>query len=192
MKTKAIVIALTMVISAASFAVGKDDPRNLGLAVVAVKGSEVFKVIYRGETASRVKLNVYNEKLELVFTETMHGVDGFIRPLNFAGLQYGEYTIELIDAVGKKSEIVSYRPAQATSAIHVAKLHGDKGQYLLSAEKVEGTMSVKIFDEQNNLLHDGATEVSTSYAKVYTLKDVVGSVTFEITDDNGTTKVVRF
>jgi hypothetical protein len=123
----------------------------------------------------------------------MHGVDGFIRPLNFSGLQYGDYTIELIDAVGKKSEHIKYGPAQATTAIHVAKLKNGQDQYLLSAEKVDGkVISVRIYDEENNLLHDGSAEVSNSYAGVYTLKDVVGSVTFEVTDDAGTKKVIRF
>jgi hypothetical protein len=123
----------------------------------------------------------------------MNGVDGFIRPLNFAGLQYGEYTIELVDAAGKKSERVNHGPVQTTSAIHVAKLHNGQEQYLLSAEKVEGmAISVKIYDEQNNLLHDATADVTNSYAKVYTLKDVVGAVTFEITDNAGNRKIIRF
>ena len=98
MKTKSLYIAALMVIAASVTAVGKDEPRSQGLAVVPVKGSEVFKVIYRGESSSKVKLNVYNSSSEIVFSETMNGVDGFIRPLNFTGLQFGEYTVEVTDA----------------------------------------------------------------------------------------------
>src|SRR6188768_3753575 len=109
MKTKSLFIAALVVVSASVAAFGKEEPTsNKGMAVVPVKGSEVFKVIYKGEAAGRVKLNVYNTESKLVFSETISGTDGFIRPLNFSGLTAGEYTIELVDALGKKSEKVSY------------------------------------------------------------------------------------
>lgn len=193
MKTKSIFITLLMVAVAAVSAVSKDDPRNLGLAVVAVKGSEVFKVIYKSESTSRIKLNVYNSSSEIVFSETINGVDGFIRPLNFSGLQFGEYTIELVDAMGKKSERISYQPVKSESTIHISKMKDDDSQYLLSVENnASKAISVKIFDANSNLLYNASQPVSRNYAQLFRLKDVQGAVTFEVSDSAGKTKVISF
>ena len=193
MKTKSLYIAAIIVIAAAVTAVGKDEPRSTGLAVIPVKGSEVFKVIYKGESASKVKLNVYNSSSQIVFSETMNSVDGFIRPLNFTGLQFGEYTIELTDASGKKVEKVNYQPAKSESAIHVMKLVSGDGKYLLSVSNSNSEIvTVKIFDEANNLVHSATKEVSGDFAQLYTLKDIQGTVTFEVSDNAGNTKSVSF
>ena len=118
MNTKSFYIAALIVIAGAVTAVGKDEPRNAGLAVVPVKGSEVFRVIYKGESSSKVKLNVYNSSSQVVFSETVNSNGGFIRPLNFKGLTFGEYTIELTDASGKKSEKVNYQPVKPESQVN--------------------------------------------------------------------------
>ncbi len=193
MKMKSLYIAAVIVMAAAVTTVGKDEPRSAGLAVVAVKGSEVFKVIYRGESSSKVKLNVYNSSSKLVFSETLNGNEGFIRPLNFAGLEFGEYTIELVDATGKKVEKINYQPTKSKSIVHLTKLTDSEGKYLLSvAKKTDDVITVRIFDAANNLLHSNTDEVSGDFAKLYNLKHVSGSVTFEVTDSTGNTKIVRF
>ncbi|HTE31963.1 MAG TPA: hypothetical protein VK666_16390 [Chryseolinea sp.] len=193
MKTKSLYIAALMIMAAAITVVGKDEPRSHGLAVVPVKGSEVFKVIYKGESTSKVKLNVYNEASQIVFSETMSSSDGFIRPLNFSGLQFGEYTIELTNSTGKQSEKVSYQPAKDNTNIHVAKLVSNDGKYLLSvANGATQTITVKIFDKASNLVHISSKAVSGDYAQLYSVKDFTGGVTFEISGETGNLKTVRF
>jgi hypothetical protein len=110
MKTKSLFFAALAVFSSAVAFAGKDEPRKTGLAVVSVK-SEIFKVIFKSEVTGKIKLNVLNENGMIVFSDTVFGVDGFIRPLNFSGMRSGNYTIELIDASGKKVEKVSYQPS---------------------------------------------------------------------------------
>ena len=192
MKTKSLYIAALIVMAGAVTAVGKDEPRNAGLAVVPVKGSEVFKVIYKGETATKVKLNVYNSSSQVIFSETVNSNGGFIRPLNFSGLTFGEYTIELTDASGKKSEKVNYQPAKPESQVHVAKLT-EAGKYLLSVAQNEGDIiTVKIFDEASNLIFTDTRSDAGDFAKLYSLKNVVGSVTFEVSNSTGRIKTATF
>ncbi len=192
MKTQVMCIAAFMVIVASVAAVGKDEPRA-GMAVVPVKGSEVFKVIYRGESASKVKLNVLNASSDIVFTETFNNMDGFIRPLNFSGLQFGEYTIEVTDAQGTRVERINYQPMKAERAVHVSKLVKDEGSFLLSVAKNSGqSITVKIFDNYSNLLYEGSRSDAGDFAQLFTLKDVDGGVTFEISDNAGHISTVRF
>lgn len=193
MKTKAMYIAAFMVIAASVTAVAKGEPSNAGMAVVPVKGSEVFKVIYRGESTSRVRLNVYNSSSDIVFTETFNHLDGFIRPLNFSGLKFGEYTIEVTDAQGTRVEKISHQPVASERTVHVSKLVNDEGSFLLSVAKSGGeAITVKIFDKASNLLYTGSKSESGDFAQVYTLKDVTGAVTFEVSDKNGYVKTIQF
>jgi hypothetical protein len=192
MKTKSLFIAVVAMVVALS-AFGEEPSNSKGLAVVPVKGSEVIKVIYKGESAGKIKLNIYNQQSQLVFSEIFNGIDGFIRPLNFNGLAAGQYTFEIIDANGKKTEKVDYRPFTAKSSnVHVSKLAGE-GKFLLAvAAKGKETISVKIYDEANTLVHSESKSVDGAYAQIYTVKNVKGALTFEVTDAAGTTKTVRF
>ena len=194
MKTKSLYVAALMVLAAAISAVGKDEPAALGLAVVPVKGSEVFRVIYKGESASKVKLSVYNANAQVVFSETMANVDGFIRPLNFSGLAFGEYTIELTDASGKRTEKVSYQPAAAvksTARAHISKL-AQADKFLLSVTgAVKYVVTVKVYDESNNLIYANSKETNGDYAQLFSVKEMQG-VTFEISSTAGVIKTAKF
>lgn len=193
MKTKSLFIAALVTVGAAMSAFGKEEPTNKGLAVVAVKGSEVFKVIYKGEGSSRVKLNVYNASAEVVFSESFSGVEGFIRPLNFKGLESGEYTVELVDATGKKIEKLNYQPVKADKNIHITKVTSQEGKFLVAmANTGSEDITVKIFDGQNNLIHTETKAIDGGFAQVYTVKNVKGALTFEVSDATGTVKVATF
>src|SRR5688500_4011966 len=109
MKMKSLIIAMLVVFSAGVVFAGEDEPRT-GFAVVSLKGSSVYKVIYKSENSGKVKLNIYDAGGSVIFTETLTGVNGFMVPLNFAGLAAGDYTIELIGAAGRKTERISYQP----------------------------------------------------------------------------------
>lgn len=193
MKTKSFFAAALIVMAGAVTAVGKDEPRNAGLAVVPVKGSEVFRVIYKNESASKVKLNVYNASSQVIFSETVNSSGGFIRPLNFSGLQFGEYTIELTDASGKKSEKINYQPVVSPSHVHVSKLEEANGKYLLSVAQHNGDpITVRIFDAESRLLFSDTRTDAGDFAKLYNVKNVDGAVTFEVSNSAGRIKTITF
>ncbi|MBL7858797.1 MAG: hypothetical protein JNM57_14000 [Cyclobacteriaceae bacterium] len=192
MKSTSLFIAALIVVGAVVTAVGKEEPTKAGLAVVPVKGSEVFKVIYKGETAGRVKLNLYDAKGTIIFSESINAGEGFIRPLNFTGLQAGEYTVELVDASGKKVEKINYVTKKLASVVRVSRLANEDGKYLLAIANPAGEqISVKIYNE-NNLIHTESKVINGDFAQVYALKNVTGSVTFEVSDLAGNTKVIRY
>jgi hypothetical protein len=193
MKTKSLFIAALVVFSAAVSALGKEDPSNVGLAVINVKGTEVYKIVYKGETTGKVKVNIYNATGAVVFTETLSKVDGFILPLNFNGLQFGEYTVELIDAAGKKLEKVSYLPkGKSIKNIHVAKVGNEEGKYIVAVSN-DGAevIDVKIYDNANNLIYNQTETINGDFAKIYSIKNLTVGFTLEVTDKTGYTKTVK-
>lgn len=194
MKTKSLFFAAFVLVSSLAVAAGKDEPRNIGMAVVPVKGSETFKVIYKGETAGKVRLNIYNSASRIILSETFNSTQGFIVPVNFAGLEAGEYTIELIDAAGKKVEKVTYGVKEVSTKIaHISNIDKANGKFLLSVvNPTAGGVSVRIYDAQNNLIHSETRVVSGDFAKVYKLNPAATSLTFEVSDNTGKIKTARF
>ena len=189
MKTRSIVLAALLLVSA-SGAFANADPSNAALAVVAPKGSEVVKVIYKG-TTGKIKLNIYDASSKLVFSESRNVEQGFILPLNFAGLSAGTYTVELVDAAGVKTEKINYQPAKATPAnVHVAKL-AQEGKYLLSVANANDLVTIHIFDANNNLIHTSTKESAGSFAQIFNMQSVEGGATFEVINAAGVSTIVR-
>jgi uncharacterized protein (DUF2141 family) len=190
MKTKSIFFAAILVAGVAVGAIAKEVPSEAGMAVVSVKGSEVVKVIYKGIAAGKVKVNVYNAASKLVFSESTNSVEGFILPLNFTGLDAGQYTVEIVDAVGVKSEKIEYQPTVATTNVHISKLNQD-GKFLLSvAKNTDENISVRIYDQNNNLVHSSSKKVAGDFAQVFSFATFSGSYTVEVTNEQGQTTTV--
>jgi len=184
MNTKSLYVAALFTIGAAVTAIGKNEPGSAGMAVVSSSGSQIVKVIYKGENAGRVRLNIYDSNSKIVFTDTRNSAEGFILPLNFSALEYGEYTIEMTDASGARSEKINYQPAKSVSNAHISNL-GD-GKFLVSImSNGSEDIHVKIYDDYNNLVHEATTTVSGEFAQLYSIKNLKGSCTFAITSKSG-------
>jgi hypothetical protein len=185
MKAKIVMLAVILSMSTMHYAIGKDAPE---LAVVAVKGSDVFKVIYKGAAAGRVKVNIIDFRNKAVLSETITGLDGFIFPVNFKGLPAGDYTIELIDGAGRKSEKVFYQPLSEMKKIHISKVRGSDGRFLLSiANSQKELIFVNIFDSGSNLIYTDSRFISGDFAQVYKIEKA-GAYTFQVSDINGVVK----
>jgi hypothetical protein len=195
MKIKVLLIAALMTAGAGINAIAKEDPQNVRLAVVPMKGTEVFKVIYKTEAPAKVKLNIYDASSQLVFSETFFNVDGFIRPLNFSGLKAGEYTIELTEGTIKKTEKVVYKPIGSVSSakfVHVSKVGENDGRFVVSvANAGNEDITVRILDRYDNVIFTETRTISGEFAQVYRLKESEG-VKFEISDASGVSKLSRF
>jgi hypothetical protein len=192
MKFKSLFLAALLVVSSAVSFAGKDEPRKTGLAVVPVKGSEIFKVVYRGENAGKVKLTIYNNAGTTVYSETINGLDGFIYPINFKGLTSGEYTIEIQDAAGKKVEKVVYQAFKKSNNFHVSKL-SDDGKFLVTvANKESNVINIRILDKDNNVIHSESKAIEGDFARVYKLTTMTGGCTFEFSDKSGNSQRLFF
>lgn len=186
MKAKFMLVAVIAMVASVAFAT---EP-NAKVAVVGQKQAGTFKVIYNGE--GKVKMNILNSEGQVLFTETINTTKGFVRPVNFSGLAFGEYTIEIADASGKQIQKIQYQGGTVAKNVHVAKI-GEDGKYLLAvANKKDEQINVKIFDGENNLVHDQNVTVNGDLGLVYNLKQISGTPTFEVTDNTGVVKTVKY
>jgi hypothetical protein len=190
MKMKSLVLT-TLVVLGSAMAFGKEDPKT-GLAILPVKGSETFRIIYKGENTARVKLNIYNADGAQILTQTISGLDGFIIPVNFRGVEAGNYTVEISDGSVKQIANIAYQPKQNQRHMHVTRLVDDHSKFLVSVpNKGEELIDLNIYDTNGNLLHHERAAINGDFAKVYKL-NATSKYTFEVIDAAGNTKSVRF
>lgn len=169
-------MTLAAVIVSSAFALATTPGSKV--AVLNQANSGVYKVIYEGVTAGKVTLKIYDNNSNVIFSETKKGLSKFILPLNFKGLEQGEYSIEVADETGAQIQKVNYTTTEAVVAaksIHITKLQD--GKYLMSAA-TEGNINVQIFDGNDNLVHNENLVVNGKLGMVYNLKNVQGQPTF--------------
>jgi hypothetical protein len=197
MKTKSIMLSVMMVlVSVFTFAI---DPSNSQLVVLNTNTTGVFKVIYHQPGQNSVAFKVYNQQGEIVFADYIRSSNGFIRPLNFLGMESGAYKVELKSGNQVTEQMITYSTSSTeekvidgtVKSIHVSKLAGDN-KYLLAISN-EGTnrVHVKIYDGAKELVYNTSMKIAGNVGVIYSLKQLVGTPTFEVSDKNVTASVTK-
>jgi hypothetical protein len=189
-KTLLFFVMLTMVVGSA--VAGDDNPAASSRMAVLRSGS-TFKVFYKGGSISKVTVNIYNSRGEKVFSDNVGKHESFVRPYNFAGLSEGQYNIELVDNSGKQVESVEYRSGKIEKLANLIKVANEDAKYLLMVpSRGKDVLNVKIFDANGSVVYEGIENVEGNFAKVYDLKSISNSFVFQITDQTGAVKSVRY
>ena len=79
---KIIVLTLSVLCCTLVFANGTDDPSTMvsSVALLNSKGSNIVKVLYKAPYVGKVRISIINERHEMIFSETLRKVNGFMRP----------------------------------------------------------------------------------------------------------------
>src|SRR5690349_1256566 len=129
-KTLSIFIALIIISSSVS-ARRLDKPEETS-AIGVIKSGSLVKLFYKGVKDCNVKVSIFNSNDVVVFREEIKHTEAFMRPYNFSELPEGDYTIELVDHLGKKIEKVSYRNGKVERLANLIKMAGEKNKYMLT------------------------------------------------------------
>jgi hypothetical protein len=189
-KTFLFFVMLTMVVGSA---VAGDDNPTASSRMSVLRSGSTFKVFYKGSSINKVTVNIYDSRGEKVFSDHVGKFESFVRPYNFSGLAEGQYSIELIDNIGKQVESVEYRNGKIEKLANLIKVADGESKYLLVVpSRGKDVLSVKIFDADGFVVYDGVENVDGNFAKVYDLKALNNNFRFEITDKTGAIKSVRY
>ncbi len=175
------------------FANGTDDPKASAssVAVTNSAGSSLFKLYYTANSVDDVKVSILGSSGKLLFTEVIRKTKGFIRPYNFSGLNEGEYSIKVENAITQNIEHVIYGTKKVDKLINIVKLN-DRGKYLFTVKsKLADNVNVNIYDASNQLILSQKQFVDKEFAEVFNIKNI-NTFTIEVTDDNGVIKSVDY
>jgi len=174
--------------STLTFAVSKDDnPKSASGMIVVKQDESSYKLIYKSEEKTDVKVQIFDAQNALIFSETIRHSDGFSRPYNFINMAEGNYTIKLDNGSGWQSETVNYKFGVKEKPAQLITLGG--GRYLLA---VPGTgkdnLSITIEDSEGREIHKRTREVNGNFSEVYNLSSIEGAFTLQVTGRNGASK----
>jgi len=189
-KITSLVIACVMM----SFATLAASPASLS---VTASSSKVFKIAYTNAETGTVKVSIYDAANQLMFVEVLNNVASFVRPYNFSELPEGEYTIVVSDKNGKQAEKINYTSNKINSVISVSEIINEANKYILNVTN-NGTEEVwvRIFDNENTMIHEQALEVTGNFGLIYNLKHLKSNtnsnVTFEVSTSSGKFERITF
>src|SRR5688572_2715266 len=91
-------ILVMLLISGVVFAGGTAGPSETSKSsrMAIVKSSDGIKVFYKCSQVGKVRVTIYNQKNDVVFSEEVKSY-GFVRPYNLNKLPEGEYRVVLKD-----------------------------------------------------------------------------------------------
>ena len=184
-----------VVICLAALGVQAGDPAPEGRVGILPKGSEVFNVIYKSEQQSDVIVSIYDAKDQLVFTERFRKQTNFLRPYNFSGLNFGKYTIEVVDDKGTLLKQIDYAKVKTTKMVNVVKVSNssnDSKYLFMVSGRGEELIRLKIYDINGHLLHNEARLIAGDDSQVYTLKGISSGCTFEVIHKDGSVRQLRY
>lgn len=186
---KKILMMVVVIMIASGAAVARRLAPESAANAIVVKSGSTFKVSYNREESSNVKVSIFNDHGQLVFSEVIHKVSSFVRPYNFSGLPEGRYTIEINDGNSKIIESVLHEKTRSEKHVKWVPVNGEDQKFVLSvSNKGTDVITVNIYDVWGNLKHTETQKITGDFAKVYNLKKISGSVLVEVADSKGNIK----
>jgi len=181
MKTKVVIAALILMIGVGQTKAAEQAP---SLTISHQDGSSIFLVNYRGSQKGDVKLSIRDNLGRVLIAESIKGVKAFSLPVNLEDIDAGVYKIEVDDGKDKQVQTLDYSYPGPATYTHVSSLGGKR--YLLSfAHKGSEKISIRILDDAGSLVFEQAQLIDGGFARIYNLKNSVGSPSFEVNDDSG-------
>ena len=109
MKKTFSILVMLMMISSVVLAGGTLGPSETTKSskMAIVKSGDGVKVFYKPSEIGKVKVTIYNNKNNVVFSEEVKSRLGFVRPYNLNNLPEGEYRVVMQDENETREEIVS-------------------------------------------------------------------------------------
>ncbi len=151
-----------------------------------VRFENMIKVYYKSPIPDNVTVAIYDGEHNKVFSETLRNVTGFLRPYNINFLPGRGYYVRIFRG---NREVKNVFDGVATVRnkvdnprfAHVTKLSDGKGRYMLSVpDRGVDQLRLRIFNEDNRVVHQSALNICNDAALVLNLSDLKGEYTLEV------------
>ena len=156
--------------------------------LVAIKEVDEGKIqlAYYGKSPEKLYVKIYNEKDQPVYNEVIKSKSGIKKPYNIKALPYGEYRFEVRVA----DEIIVHRVKHAAPMYPGnVKMHfkafGDSKLKMMIMSPDYKKFSLRVYNEQNELLFQQRIDQQHNFGKVLNLKATrAKSVRLVLSDNN--------
>jgi hypothetical protein len=178
MKKGIVTAAIALLFSATAFA-GGEGTKVERKVDVKEQAAGVYKLVYLADGKVNVKLNIMDQKGEVLHSERIINGKSFSKKYELGRLPAGEYTFEIIDDKGVTVEKVHHSVKASTEATIVKS--GAKYEVVVRGEEM-APVFVRI-SQGSETLYEESIEMPKSFSKVYDLGKFAGrDITFEVVE----------
>ena len=192
-----LLVALLTVISTTAFATGNkstDTDENAESKVIVMKGKEpgTVKLLYADKTPKLVRVKIYDKKNHLIHHDLIPNRGGFLRTYDLSHLERSNYLFKISDKTGSVTkQVQNYQPLEEHITGVAMRRFKDKKEYNMIVAADQASIKVKIFDDNENLIHTETIDSESGISKAYDLSLVRSrKFTFLVNVDNKTYKRV--
>ena len=188
-------LAALLIVSTAAFATGgdsNDDKKAKKSKVAVINNSQSkYKVVYMDEAKGKVTLKLKNERGETVDTRVVRNDGGFAQPYDLESLPAGKYTFEVTTSKGTETQTVEHTKAIAEKAkktksslkANILDISGNQKYRLVALSEEANPISVKIYGDDDKLLHSEMIRNTDAFRKVFDLESIEDdNIRFEISN----------
>ena len=190
MKKLALVALLLTVISAASFAIEVPISETSKFKMIA-KSDVKYDLYYAADQTGSVRVCIFDAEGNRLNTCFVKETKSFKRTYDFSRLDPGEYTVTVSNDDGKATQVIRHKIKEQLLQTFVAKLPDAKAVKLhVGGFNAEEPVLVRIYDEDNQLLHREKFDKQNSFSRVYRLDNAQSNSVKVVVENNG--EIQRF
>jgi hypothetical protein len=182
---KTMVLLVTVIGSTATYASVDSTSLTSKCNITAIEDTQKYRVSFEAPSKENVKVLLYNEQDQLIFSEVVRDTEGFQRVYDISDIAVGTYSLKV------RSNSFSYEESLVKE--------GWKGEGLIISRAMDGKVAVlgdvdedfslSILDEDGELLYTDGYGKDEIIQKLFNLENIKGSTaSFIISIGN---KVIR-
>ena len=168
---KSLALLLTVISSAATYASVDSVSLSSYCKVTALEDAQKYRVIYQAPETEDVKVLLYNDKKQLIFSEVVAETDGFAKIYDMAELKDGVYTFELTSKSFSHQEKVSVKSWDGEGVM----ISETKDHKVAVVGKGEKSFNLTIVDAAGNMVFDGGFSKDEMIQKLFNLQQLEGN-----------------
>lgn len=165
------VLALLIVFSAT--VAKSSDPESVAAIckVVADKEDNHYRVVYQSPEKSNVTIQLYNDKNEVIYTESQKSTSGFMKKFDLSYLSYGEYQLE-VKADGYLFQEKIKLGTSAADYNLVLTPYTSREIVFATANKQGKSLNLYILDQFGDVVYREKFENTSSVHKMYNFENL--------------------
>lgn len=196
MKRTNIIIALLL--AAFSTATLANNParsekkdKSTKISVISKKDPAKFDLIYVSEVEGPVTVRIYNEEGDLVGFDQIKKRKSFIKTYNLQNLEAGKYIMKVENREGVTEKEILYNPYKKSLNMFLTTKEFDKVKVTVIGHNNSRPVTLKIYDEEGQLLNSEVLEVQRGFSRTYDLS-MTNSNSIVVTATNGLESVTKY
>jgi len=143
-----------------------------------------YKLVYPVRSKEMVNIKIYDQKNQLVFSDRIKNLNGFIRPYDLSYLPDGNYKFMIRSTSGFITRDIVHKAAENDLRISIEETGANDSYKLIVKGVSRNPVSVDIYNKEVGLVFKENIKIGKDFSRIYSFKNKVDNLTFIVTQNN--------